>query len=136
MKKTNYLYILFGLILLVPNFSCENEIYHQGRILYENFCQNCHMEDGTGLKGIIPPLKNSDFLYNNQEKLTCIIRKGITETILVNGKTYKQPMPGNPKLTQGDIANIINYINQAWGNKIKPVLYDDVLKQYETCRGY
>ena len=92
------------------------------------------MADGTGLKGIIPPLKNSDYLKNNQSTLVCLIRKGITGPIIVSGKSYKQPMPGSPKLTQGDITNIINYINQAWGNDYEIIRYDEVLGQFETCR--
>jgi hypothetical protein len=92
------------------------------------------MADGTGLKNVIPPLKNSEFLKKNQSSLTCLIRKGTKDTINVNGKIFKQPMPGSPKLTQGDITNIINYINQAWGNNYGIIKYDDVLKQFESCR--
>ncbi|MBL7832042.1 MAG: cytochrome c [Saprospiraceae bacterium] len=130
MKKSS-LFIVFLVFFIC---SCETETYHQGRILYENFCQNCHMADGTGLKNVIPPLKNSEFLKNNQSSLTCLIRKGTKDTINVNGKIFKQPMPGSPKLTQGDITNIINYINQAWGNNYGIIKYDDVLKQFESCR--
>ena len=92
------------------------------------------MADGSGLKGIIPPLKNSAYLKDNQGNLVCLIRKGITGKLNVNGKDYKQPMPGNPKLTQGDITNIINYVNQAWGNNFGIIKYDEVLRQFETCR--
>lgn len=115
-------------------FSCQNETYHQGRILYENFCQNCHMQDGTGLHGIIPPLRASEYLSKHQDNLTCIIRKGLKDTLEVKNKIYKQAMPGNLKLTQGDITNIINYINNAWGNNYGIILYDEVIRQYETCR--
>lgn len=122
------------LFLLLGIISCEQETYYQGRLLYEDYCQNCHMNDGTGLKGVIPPLKNSDYLKNNQQMLTCLIRRGISDTLTVNGKQYSQPMPGNTNLTQGDIANIINYINQAWDNDYGTVLYEDVLRQFESCR--
>ncbi len=92
------------------------------------------MEDGLGLKGIIPPLKGSDFLAKHQDKLTCLIRKGTKDTIDVNGKLYHQAMPGAYKLTQGDLTNVINYVNNAWGNNYGIMLYDNVIKQYEPCR--
>ena len=122
------------LIILILFYSCQNETYHQGRIIYENFCQNCHMEDGSGLNGVIPPLKGADFLAKHQSQLTCLIRKGIKDTIIVNAKVYSQAMPGAYKLTQGDLTNVINYVNNAWGNNFGIMLYDDVIKQYETCR--
>lgn len=122
------------LLFLLVFFSCKSETYHQGRILYENFCQNCHMQDGTGLKSVIPSLKNSEYLLNNQDKLVCLIRHGLKDTIITNNKTFVQSMPGSLKLTQGDITNIINYINNAWGNNYGIIRYEDVLKQFESCR--
>ena len=124
-----------SLILLVLLLvSCENETYHQGRILYENFCQNCHMQDGSGLKSVIPPLTNSDYLKNNQGTLVCLIRKGISDTLKTNNKTFVQTMPGSPKLTVGDITNVINFINNSWGNNYGIIRYEEVIRQYETCR--
>jgi mono/diheme cytochrome c family protein len=122
--------ILFLFILC----SCESETYHQGRVLYENFCQNCHMSDGSGLKSVIPPLKNSEYLQKNQDKLVCIIRHGMKDTLVTNNKTFVQTMPGALRLTQGDITNIINYINNNWGNNYGIIKYENVLKQFETCR--
>ena len=131
--KKNSLIIIASIIFTII-VSCKQETYFQGRLLYEDYCQNCHMEDGTGLRGIIPPLKGSDFLKNNQHSLVCLIRKGSQGGLTINGRKYSQPMPGNANLTQGDIANIINYINHAWDNNYGVILYDDVLKQFETCR--
>jgi mono/diheme cytochrome c family protein len=91
--------------------------YKQGKILYTNFCANCHMEDGTGLKGLIPPLANSDFLTTHRADLPCIIRKGQKGSIVVNGVTYgQQEMPAVPKLSDFEITNVLNFINQEWGN--------------------
>jgi len=92
------------------------------------------MEDGTGLKNIIPPLANSDYLKNNQKSLVCLIRHGINDSMIVNGKLYKQAMPANLKLKEGDITNIINYINNSWGNNYGIIRYSEVIRQYENCR--
>ena len=92
------------------------------------------MQDGSGLKSVIPPLKSSEFLQKNQDKLVCIIRHGMKDTIITNNKTFVQTMPGSLRLTQGDITNIINYINNEWGNNYGIIRYENVLKQFETCR--
>ena len=74
------------------------------------------MPDGIGLKGLIPPLAGSDYLKKNYDKLPCVILLGIEGEIVVNGKTYNQPMAGIPELETMDIALLINYINHQWGN--------------------
>jgi mono/diheme cytochrome c family protein len=121
-------------LLIAINISCNQEPYKQGRILYENFCANCHMEDGTGLPGIIPPLAGADFVEENQESLPCLIRYGIQTPLSVNGNLYTTPMEGVPKLTEFEITNVINYINTSWGNDYGIVKHLDVRQQLEQCR--
>ena len=33
-----------------------------GQEIYNDFCAQCHLEDGKGVEGIYPPLAKSDFL--------------------------------------------------------------------------
>ncbi len=113
--------------------ACRNTPFTQGKILYENFCANCHMDDGTGLPGIIPPLKQSDFLAEHQSELPCLIRNGIEEPLVVNGRTYRTPMEGIPQLTEFEITNVINYINTAWGNTIPLIKHPDVRTLLVNC---
>lgn len=128
------LFVLCLLGLLWCNYACEYKPYSHGEIMYQNFCASCHMEDGTGLTGNIPPLAGADFLRDHQEKLPCIIRYGIADTILVNGVSYSTPMVGVPQLTDAEVANIINYMNQAWGNDYGFVKPTDVERILKECR--
>jgi mono/diheme cytochrome c family protein len=121
--------ICFGLVVN----GCDENPYPQGKVLYENFCANCHMEDGTGLKTLIPPLAGADFLAKHQEKLPCIIRKGMKGEIVVNDETYNNEMPGSPALTEFEITNVINYINHAWGNDYGVVKHLSVREALEEC---
>lgn len=99
-------------------FSCHQNPYSRGESLYESLCASCHGSNGLGLNNLIPPIAGSDYWNNNQEKLPCIIRYGMTNPVTVNGIRYDmQSMPANPDLEEGDIANIINFINNKWGNK-------------------
>lgn len=126
--------LLFFSLLLLFLYNCDSQPYRQGEILYQNFCANCHMDDGSGLVGNIPPLAQSDYLKENQSRLACIIRYGMEGEVVVNGKTYQNPMPAIPQLTEFEIANIINYVNQAWGNDYGYLPMDEVRKSIDICR--
>ena len=103
-------------ILLTGLVACGKTTHQQGHNLYDVHCSNCHMEEGIGLRQLIPPLAGSDWLRENPEAVVKGIVYGMQGPIVVNGVTYNQPMPGNRELTEFQIVNIVNYINQAWGN--------------------
>ena len=130
--KTNIVTISI-LVLIFYLLSCESNTFQQGEILYNNFCASCHMEDGSGLEGVIPPLAQADFLRDRQEEIACIIRKGQEGEIQVNGVTYNEVMAAIPQLTEFEITNIINYINQAWGNDYGYIQLKTVRMGLENC---
>ena len=92
------------------------------------------MDDGTGLVGNIPPLAGTDYLAKHQDRLACIIRYGIDEEIVVNGKTYTQVMEGIDQLSDAEITNVINYINTAWGNELPFVPITEVQEGLKNCK--
>ena len=113
--------LILGVLLLL--FSCKDpqDLKHErfishGLVLYQEHCGRCHGGDGKGLGTLYPPLLNSDYLVENQDSLACMIRKGKVGEIMVNGIMYNQPMPGNEELLEEEIAQIINYVNTAWGD--------------------
>lgn len=89
----------------------------QGRDLYKANCASCHQADGKGIKKLIPPLAESDFLNANQIAAIKLIRNGATKPIVVNGILYKPTMPAHAHLTNLEIAEILTYINNSWGNE-------------------
>jgi mono/diheme cytochrome c family protein len=132
--KNKLLLLLFSSALSF--FACDENPYTQGKILYENFCSNCHMDDGSGLQGVIPPLAGADFVKNNPEQLPCIIKQGMSGKITVNGKEYDSVMTGAPQLTEFEITNIINYVNTAWGNNFPIVRHETVRAALKSCDPY
>jgi cytochrome c551 len=88
----------------------------QGQALYSTYCANCHQKEGNGLAGLYPPLAGSDFLLADLSRAACGIKNGLKGEILVNGKTYNMPMPANNQLSPLEIAEIITYISNSWGN--------------------
>ncbi len=113
--------------------SCDQYPYQQGKILYTNFCENCHMADGSGLKALIPPLAGADYLSINGAAIPCIIRNGIKGEMAVNGTTYNTEMAGIERLTEFEITNIINYIHTSWGNDLPIVEHLQVREWLKPC---
>lgn len=89
----------------------------EGKNLYEAYCANCHQKDGTGLGKLIPPLNPSDYMVEDVGRTARIIKYGQSGEIIVNGQVYNQAMPANPRLTNLEIARIMTYIYNIWGNK-------------------
>lgn len=133
--KIKFTFVIFGISILLFLTNCNTrKRFWQGEILYNNFCANCHMEDGTGLRGLIPPLANADYFAADPASMACIIRYGMEGEVVVNDTTYNQAMPGVPQLTDFEVANVINYINQAWGNDYGYVKFEEVKRVLEACK--
>ncbi len=125
--------LLLSLLLSAVLFSCEQQPYQMGERLYKTHCANCHMDQGGGLGALIPPLAGADYLAKNRDKLACMIRYGLKDTIVVNGKTYAEQMVGNEKLNDIQIANVVNYVLQSWGNNVPPLTFEAAQKALENC---
>ncbi|MDX1666658.1 MAG: cytochrome c [Saprospiraceae bacterium] len=132
MNALKYLFFFFFFCYLA---SCKDNPYQQGHRLYDYYCANCHMEDGTGLKGIMPPLAGADYVEEDPLRMACIIRYGMEGRIEVNGITYDEPMAGIRELSDFEITNIINYINHAWDNDYGFVRIDEVRERLDECVG-
>ncbi len=136
MNASQYLpgFCFCTLIMILSFVSCDYQPYKQGRNLYNFYCATCHMDDGSGLRGLYPPLAGADYLANHQENLACIIRYGLADTILVNQKMYNYAMPGVEELNDVQITNVINYINHAWGNDLQHVKVEDIKNALTGCQ--
>ena len=113
---------LFAGVLIFESCSNEMELNYQryfvnGKGLYEKNCQNCHGTNGEGLGMLYPPLTDTVFLSKNRSSLACIIKNGLTGKITVNNVSYETNMPANAVLADIDIAQIIVYITNSFGNK-------------------
>ncbi len=134
--RNNQVALIASLIIsfyLIALQACHDTPYNHGKIMYENFCANCHMEDGSGLEQVIPPLAGADYLLKHKDEIACIIRYGQKGEIIVNGQTYNQEMTASPQLTDNEITNIINYINSAWGNNYGYTKITEVKESLKSC---
>ncbi len=123
MKLISVCFAIGVMLFLSVFFSCqsESEIEYQhyytiGKSIYQNQCQNCHAENGEGLGSLIPSLQKADYLSKNKSKLACIIQNGQQGLIVVNGKFYNGKMPAQAQLAPIEIAEVITYITNSFGN--------------------
>ena len=90
----------------------------RGKEVYATYCMSCHMEDGKGTPDINPPVAKADYLKKPAKTLIDVILKGQSGEVVVNGKKYNAIMPAQEYLSDEQIADVLNYIRNSWGNKI------------------
>ena len=103
--------------------------YLNGETIYMQRCANCHQANGTGFSKLYPPLAGSDYLKANRLKAVSIIKNGFDEEITVNGDKYSMSMPNHKDLVDEDIADVITFICNAWGNQYGQVTVEEVRKE-------
>jgi mono/diheme cytochrome c family protein len=97
-------------------------------------CANCHMDNGEGLGELIPPLAKADYLVLNRDKIPCVVHYGLKDSIIVNGKIYHEEMLNYKTLNLADLTNILNYVNNSWGNQNGVYRLDEVTKMINDCK--
>lgn len=100
----------------------------RGKEVYGLYCQNCHMEDGKGMPEVNPPLAKADYMKKPAKDLINVILKGSTASMTVNGKKYLGAMPAQEYLNDEQIADVLNYIKNNWGNKIPGTITPAMVK--------
>lgn len=88
-----------------------------GSVLYNGTCSVCHQQNGDGLAGVFPPLANSDYM-SSESKSTAIeiVLNGLSGPVSVNGVDYNSVMPPMSQLNDDEIANILTFVFDSWGN--------------------
>ena len=104
----------------------------RGNEIYNDFCVQCHLDNGEGVAGIFPPLSNSDYLLNNIRESIYGIKYGMEGPITVNGELYDGIMVSQG-LDNEEIADVMNYILNSWENSsnneiITPSLVNEIKK--------
>jgi mono/diheme cytochrome c family protein len=113
---------------------CQITPYQEGERIYKKFCSDCHMDAGDGLNALMPPLAGSDYLAANRDRLPCMIVEGLYDTIRVNGRVYGEKMPSMTTLSDIQITNVLNYINNNFGNHNGTYRLDEVRAMLEKCK--
>jgi len=117
------LLILFEGTWLFQNKPLEQSIA-DGEEIYQDFCLQCHLDTGKGVSGVFPPLVESDYLMNNIDLSIRGVKYGLSGPIVVNGEEYDGVMQ-NQGLDNEEIADVMNYILNSWGNKSTDLITEE-----------
>jgi len=121
----------------VPKHLAKNKNFRKsfisGSKIYEKEgnCATCHQHNGNGLPDVgFPPLSKSEWVNGNEERLIKITLHGLIGPITVKGKKYpgQVPMTSFKHLSDQEIADVLTYARNSFGNKAKPVNHKQVAK--------
>ncbi|WP_091868610.1 copper-containing nitrite reductase [Pricia antarctica] len=96
------------------------EMLEFGKQTYMQTCFACHQGEGQGVPNAFPPLAKSDYLNADPERAIGIVLHGKTGEITVNGEKYNSVMTAQT-LSDDEIANVLTYVYNSWGNSKKEV---------------
>jgi nitrite reductase (NO-forming) len=98
----------------------------RGKQVYMQTCFVCHQTEGQGIADQIPPLAKSDYLMADKERSIRAVLQGLSGEVVVNGKTYNGVMVPMNNLSDHEIANVLTYVRNSWGNSGDAVSADEV----------
>ena len=111
-----------------------NRYYSGGSVLYLAHCQNCHGEKGEGLQALIPPLTDTVFLKQNRSSLACYLKNGLKGKLSIAGREFEGEMPAAADLSPIEVAKVLTYITNSFGNKSGLINLQQVQADLKECK--
>jgi mono/diheme cytochrome c family protein len=93
----------------------------RGKQVYLTQCLACHQVDAAGVQGMNPPLIKTKFVLGDKPSLVKIVLNGMTGAVDINGDTYHNVMAPHSELTDQQIADVLTYVRNSFGNKASAV---------------
>lgn len=120
----------------------DKKLYDLGKEVFnrEAHCVTCHQADGKGVDNIYPGLVRSNWLEGDGDRVIKIVLKGLYGPLDFQGKKYgpekgTPPMMGfGPLLKDEEVAAVISYVHQSFGNNLPLVKVEDVKRVREATR--
>ncbi|MBS0581088.1 MAG: nitrite reductase, copper-containing [Proteobacteria bacterium] len=97
-----------------------------GESRFTGTCSVCHQADGKGVANVFPPLAGSDFLMADKSRAIGIVLNGLSGKVTVNANGYDSVMPPMSQLNDDELANILTYVRNSWGNSGDAVSAEEV----------
>ena len=92
------------------------KVIHSGEMLYVEFCAECHQVDGTGWSNLYPRLAGNPIVTLHDPE-------PIIDTVAYGQGSM---MPFHDRLTSQEIAAILSYIRNSWGNHAPAVSFRQI----------
>lgn len=106
-----------------------------GRKIYNRDCIACHQATGLGIPGVFPPLAGSSWVTGDVSISSNIVMSGLMGAIQVGDTVYNSVMPPlGSQLSDRDIAGVLSFVRQEWGNSAANVS-EDLVTEIRTKQG-
>jgi mono/diheme cytochrome c family protein len=93
----------------------------RGKQVYLQVCLACHQADAGGVQGMSPPLIKTTYVLGAKTPLIKIVLNGMTAAVTINGDDYHNVMAPHSDLTDQQIADVLTYVRNSFGNKASAV---------------
>jgi mono/diheme cytochrome c family protein len=98
----------------------------RGEAVYKKHCLSCHQLDGGGVPHLNPPLAESTTVLKDKAKSIKIVLKGMIDRVEIDGEYYSNNMSPHNDLTNQQIADVLTYIRNSFGNKATAITVTEV----------
>ncbi len=98
-----------------------------GKPVYDTRCAQCHQANGQGIPGSFPPLTQTEWVLGDKGRLVRLLLNGMQGPLEAEGEAYNGIMIlPPPALTNEQIAAVLTYVRQHFGNDAEAVTPDEV----------
>ena len=91
-----------------------------GKAVYTQNCLTCHMADGGGVQDMNPPLSKTTWVLGDKARLIKVVLNGLQDQD-IDGEPYRNVMPAQAQLNDQQIADVLTYVRNSFGNKASAV---------------
>ncbi len=121
--------LLLGVVYLsaeVSQTGGSKETMERGKKLYATYCLSCHQADGSGVPKLNPPLIKTTWVLGDKKKLINVVLNGMDYLIDIYGEEYENVMPAQAFLKDDQIADVLTYVRNSFGNKASVITAAEV----------
>jgi len=93
----------------------------RGQQVYQMTCIACHQKDGGGVPRLNPPLIKTTYVLGDKAQLINIVLKGLSKPIEIENEEYNNTMPSQAQLNDQQIADVLTYVRNSFGNKASAI---------------
>jgi cytochrome c oxidase subunit 2 len=126
-----------------PSREAMDELMALGKEVYDQRCALCHQPNGLGVPGVFPPLvEGAPFeaaahitqpleergFYEDGKIMLGPVDKNVE--IVVNGIPGTRMFAFGPELTNNEIAAVVTYHRNAWGNDTGDVVTPEEVEPF------
>ena len=131
----HYLQSLPPLVAVPPPPPQDAPSNADGARLYRDHCAGCHGDAGQGVPGAYAPLAGNPavLLENPANLIQVVLGGGFAPATAGNPQPFGMP-PFAVQLSDAQMAAVLSFIRNAWGNRAPPVRALDVLNHRRGVR--